>query len=146
MTRARERHTATLLPDGRVLIAGGYDGNRDTASAEVYDPSTGTWSATGAMAQGRFVHTASSLPDGKVLVTGGAYYEVGTMSNLAIAGSAEVYDPSTGTWTVTGAMTQDRASHTATSLPDGSVLVVPGHQVGSSRLMGGSPPSALWRR
>ncbi len=71
MASAHWSHTATLLPDGKVLVAGG---NYDTvilATAELYDPATGRWTATGSMAEERHSHTATLLPNGKVLVAGG---------------------------------------------------------------------------
>src|SRR5438552_17268941 len=71
LATAREGHTATLLPDGRVLVAGGFDGQIYLASAEIYDPASGTWSPTGSMATARDQHTATRLPDGRVLVAGG---------------------------------------------------------------------------
>ena len=69
MTTAREYHTATLLRNGQVLVAGGFNSTAtDLASAELYDPATGTWTATGSMASGRTAHTATLLPNGQVLV------------------------------------------------------------------------------
>jgi len=104
MTTPRQAHTATLLKDGRVLIAGGFvylDPNGRSAaylaSAELYDPSTGTFSPTGNMATGRAGQTATLLPDGRVLIAGGSQYnESGRFTSL---GSAELYDPVTGTFT-----------------------------------------------
>ena len=64
-------HTATLLPNGKVLVAGGYDSSGTLASAELYDPASGTWTATGSLATARVCHTATLLPNGKVLVAGG---------------------------------------------------------------------------
>jgi Tol biopolymer transport system component len=110
-------HTATLLPDGRVLVVGAYDSDGAPASAEVYDPSTGSWTATGDMTRGRAEHTATLLPDGRVLVAGGGD------SGTARTNTAELYDPSTGSWTATGDMIEARSGHTATLLPDGRVLV-----------------------
>ncbi len=64
-------HTATLLPNGKVLVAGGFGSSGPLASAELYDPATGPWSPTGSLATARYVHTATLLPNGKVLVAGG---------------------------------------------------------------------------
>jgi hypothetical protein len=117
MTEARKGFTATLLPDGRVLVAGGDGGY---TAAELYDPGTGIWTATGTMAEGRFGHTATLLGDGTVLVTGGC-----ACSEMPPAlASAELYDPVAGAWTATGSMADDRFGHTATLLADGNVLVV----------------------
>ena len=68
---ARRGHTATLLPNGKVLVAGGDDSSNALASAELYDPASGTWTATGSLATARYGHTATLLPNGKVLVAGG---------------------------------------------------------------------------
>ena len=68
---ARFDHTATLLPSGKVLVAGGYDNGGVLSSAELYDPATGTWTATGSLGTARYAHTATLLPSGKVLVAGG---------------------------------------------------------------------------
>jgi WD40 repeat protein len=121
---ARESHTAALLPDGRVLIAGGevYSSNAKTqylASAEVYDPKSGTFSATGSMSAARKGHTATSLSDGRVLVAGG------WGDSLAVA-SAEIYDPTTGKFSATGSMSTARDYHSATLLTDGRVLIAGG--------------------
>lgn len=71
MSQARGDHTADLLADGRVLVAGGFVGSVGLASAELYDPVTSTWAATGAMTSGRWAHTSTRLPDGGVFVAGG---------------------------------------------------------------------------
>jgi Galactose oxidase, central domain len=93
---ARDRHTATLLPNGQVLVAGGSNSSGFLASAERYDPATGTWTVTGSLHTARYGHTATLLPDGRVLVAAG----VGT--GFIKLASAELYDPATGAWTVTG--------------------------------------------
>jgi hypothetical protein len=124
MVEARYGDTATLLPDGTVLVAGGV-GTRNISldSAELYDPSTGSWTATGNMVEPHWGHKATLLPDGKVLVTGGASTSLDTFVPLA---SAELYDPDSGSWTPTGSMITPRWYHTATLLPDGKVLVAGG--------------------
>jgi hypothetical protein len=123
MVTPRFYHTATLLQDGRVLVSGGangeYGGNV-LALAELYDPASGTWSATGAMSAARSHHTTTLLRDGRVLVTGGAD---GSGARLD---SAEVYNPQTGTWSSAGAMTVARSYHATALLPDGRVLVTGG--------------------
>jgi hypothetical protein len=114
----RYRHTATLLPNGQVLVAGGRDISGDyVSSAELYDPASGTWSATGSLANARYFHTATLLPNGKVLVAGGFSSTGGYLA------SAELYDPATETWTATGNLGTGRYLHTATLLPNGQVLV-----------------------
>ena len=123
MHEARAGHTATLLADGTVLIAGGGSSPADTSgTAEVFEPGSGSWTATGRMDAARGSHTATRLADGKVLVAGGG---AGTRSS-GIEASAELYDPKTRSWTPTGTLHGARTLHTATSLADGSVLVVGG--------------------
>ena len=119
LATARDCHTATLLPNGKVLVAGGYDSSGYLASAELYDPASGTWTATGSLATARDDHTATLLPNGKVLVAGG-------FDSSGALASAELYDPASGTWTATGSLATARCDHTATLLPNGKVLVAGG--------------------
>lgn len=114
MTIPRSGHTATLLPNGKVLVAGGVSGSSKTASSELYDPATATWSPTGSMNLPRSGHTATLLRNGKVLVVAGD----------STFKSAELYDSATGTWTTTGITAVGREFHTATLLPSGKVLLV----------------------
>jgi hypothetical protein len=123
LNEPRTDHTATLLDDGRVLVVGGadlMDGIDNQASAEIYDPGTGRFSATGSMTQGRAYHTATLLASGKVLIAGG--YGGGTTP----VSSAELYDPASGTFSATGSMSTPRDRHTATLLPNGTVLIAGG--------------------
>lgn len=118
LSPGRDAHTATLLQDGRVLVAGGV--GSDTSCA-LYDPATQTWTPTGSLAGGRQNHTATLLPDGRVLVTGGYHEEVSVAS-------AEIYNPATGEWASAGSMATGRFDHGAALLPDGRVLVVAGRE------------------
>jgi len=129
MIQARDGHTATRLPDGRVLVVGGSDSGVTLASAELFDPATGSWTATSAMHADRSDHTAAILPNGKVLVAGGFadVPVVGSNNGTLTLDSAELYDPATGSWAVTGAMTTPRQGQLATVLPDGGVLALGGY-------------------
>lgn len=125
LSTARRGHTATLLPSGKVLVAGGFnDSSGYLSSAELFDPGTGTWIATGPMATNRIYHTATLLPNGKVLVAGGY--------NGSALPDAELYDPAAGMWKATSALNTARHAHTATLLPDGRVLVAAGRSTSSS--------------
>jgi len=121
-------HTATLLPDGKVLIAAGLDstnaGAQSQATAELYDPSIGTFSLTGSLNIDRMAHEAAMLSNGNVLIVGGIQT---TTPGYGIAlNSAELYDPTTGEFTLTSIMNMARAGHTATLLRNGQVLVAGG--------------------
>jgi Galactose oxidase, central domain len=130
MTQGRYGQAATLLADGRVLIAGGAGRPSDLASAELYDPNSGRFAATGSMGQARYGLTATRLSDGRILVAGGSY-ERGTVA------SAELFDPKTGRFAATASMQQSRSNHTATLLADGRVLLAGGAQ----NLVGPTGPS-----
>ena len=121
MGARRASATATLLRDGRVLVAGGLDAaTRSLASAEVYDPGSGKWSAVGDMIHRRAFHTAVLLADGTVLVAGGNVDEESGISY------AEVFDPRSGTWSEVEEMDVLRLSHSMVSIPGGRVVVFGG--------------------
>jgi hypothetical protein len=124
MAAARLEHVAALLPDGRVLVAGGRSSWNDggLASAETFDPASGSFTATGSMGPGRAAARASALPSGKVLVTGGID------AGGAVLASAQTYDGDADAWAPAGSFVDARAHHTATTLVDGRVLVLGGHQ------------------
>jgi hypothetical protein len=139
---ARIGSTATLLPNGTVLVAGGGNGNSDSiTSAEVYDPARGIWRVTGSMKAARSDHTATLLPNGTVLVVGGFRNDAPSLA------SAEVYDPATETWRLTGSMHDGRTQQTATLLSDGRVLVVGGISSGEIALASAelfNPTTGIW--
>ena len=137
MATARASQTATLLRDGRVLIAGGDaqpggGGLTSLASSELYDPRTGSFSPTGSMAHGRRYHTATLLPDGRVLLAGGVVYDQkrSIAANVAASTSAELYDPATGKFGRTGSMVVGSNLGTATLLTDGTVFIAAGEVSG----------------
>jgi len=123
MSTTRTRHTATLLLDGTVLLAGG-DNSTTVTTADIYDPSTDSFHATaGHMTTVRASgHSAVGLPNGKVLIAGGDY----PPTNQGFPGTAEVFDPVTGTFTATGVMNEFREAPSVTLLNDGTVLVAGG--------------------
>jgi hypothetical protein len=168
---SHDSQTAALLANGKALVRGGSSATSfDLATAELYDPATGTFTATGAMSEMRSEHTAALLANGKVLVTGGTIGNVAelfdpatglftqTSGTLVVGGrwgctatllndgtvliaggrddenvfeglplnDAELFNPTTGTFTATGAMNQFRYDHTATLLESGQVLVAGG--------------------
>ena len=135
MKNARSFHTATMLPSGKVLTAGGarrdpfnplYDYSLD--SAEIYDPSTGTWTPTGSLTKARYMHAATLLPSGDVLVSGGGTFTFTTSAVLMLVpfGDTESYNPTSGTWTARSALGKHRVSHTTTLLSSGKVLAAGG--------------------
>jgi hypothetical protein len=124
MVSARSGHTATLLADGKVLLADGYAGVNATATAEIFDPGSGTFTATGSTSIPRPWDTATLLKDGKVLLAGGKI--VSPPSSTSSTATAEIYDPATGTFAPTGSMNVARSEHTATLLANGNVLIAGG--------------------
>jgi WD40 repeat protein len=141
LATAREAHTATLLPNGKVLVAGGQDrlGAGTLADSELYDPASGTWTTTGSLVTARQRHTSALLLNGKVLVM------AGDQSSQPLA-SAELYDPASQTWTATGGLATGRVDHTSTVLTDGKVLVTGGYlspnYLASAELY--DPASGVW--
>lgn len=133
LNEARWGHTATLLPDGRVLIVGGFaasDPDADVyepppphASCELWDPVTQAFRPTGSLAEARVGHTATLLPDGRVLVVGGAS---STEDGDYFPETAEIWEPEGGTFGPAGSLDGPREAHTATLLSDGRVLVIGG--------------------
>jgi uncharacterized delta-60 repeat protein len=117
MNTARCDHTAILLTDGRVLVAGGFN-NTYRTSAEIYNPATNAWTYAASMHTARGLHTATLLANGRVLVAGGF--------NGGAVPSVEIYDPDDNTWTVAASLTDARYNHTATLLSDGRVMVAGG--------------------
>lgn len=137
---ARSEHTATALPNGKVLVTGGTGTGGALASTLLYNPDSDSWTTVGALATARYYHTATLLPNGKVLVAGG----YGTSGLLA---SAELYDPATGVWTTTGSLATPRRLFTATLLPDGKVLTAGGYGGTSGQLTSAElydPATGTW--
>ncbi|MBK9441773.1 MAG: fibronectin type III domain-containing protein [Comamonadaceae bacterium] len=120
---ARYQHTATLLPNGQVLVAGGRNSSGSLASAELYDPIAKTWSPASNLSAARYKHTATLLPNGKVLVVGG-------YDGSSYLPSALLYDPASNTWAPASNLNTARRDHTATLLANGKVLVAGGFNGG----------------
>ncbi|MBI5496737.1 MAG: hypothetical protein HY904_17120 [Deltaproteobacteria bacterium] len=119
----RNRHTATLLDTGKVLVAGGDNGMEPEKTCLLYNPSDEIWTATGSLNDARYGHTATRLADGRVVVMGGWGKLSGTLAALP---TVEVYSPTAGTWTRVDSMPDGRAGHTATLGTDGRVYVAGG--------------------
>jgi len=144
MMTSRTAQVSVTLADGSVIVAGGDYGNEvgfnPLAMTDRYNPNTGVWSPVGDMqvAQGaaphlagRAYHTATTLADGRVLVAGGFGY-ISDFTQTVILQTAEVFDPTTSTWSLTGSMNQARAQHVAVALQDGRTLVAGGYDFGPS--------------
>ena len=121
MTVARYGHSATLLHDGTVLVAGGVDGGGYvTPSAELFDAATGAWRTSGDMTSGLFRHTAARLSNGDILVAGG-------LDGAGhVASTAQIYDRATGRWRSVARMQTERYQHVMVALLDGRVMVAGG--------------------
>jgi hypothetical protein len=147
MARARSRDlsrsadNAVVLQDGRVLVAGGIEPRADdeatpmtVADAELYDPATGTFSATGPMGTPRVAAAAASLPDGGVLLAGGAetFTKIKRSWYTSPTTIGELFDPVTGTFSPTDPMARPRSGAVAVGLADGSVLVAGGEDIDPS--------------
>ena len=153
MNAARMDFTATLLIDGTVLVAGGSSGEGAAqtylASAEIYDPGTGKFAATGSMEAARAGQTATRLKDGRVLIAGGGGCANGNTcggSDTQLLASAELYDPTTGAFTRTGSMSVGRDRATATLLTDGRVVVAYGENAGHATAELYDPASGKFSR
>ena len=145
LTSARGYHSATLLPGGKVLVTGGGSGLSGgiavyLSSAELYDPATGIWTATGSLGTGRSLHTATLLPGGLILAVGGVSGTSGGANQFL--SSAELYDPGSGMWTATGNLNSGRQLQVATLLANGKVLVAGGALTASAELY--DPSSGTW--
>jgi len=123
MAGRRDDATATLLPDGRVLIVAGINNDVCVGTAEIYDPTSNVFTASKSTITPRHFHTATLLPNGLVLIAGG----VNSATNVNTLADAQLYDPATDTFTSAGSMGTARYYHTATLLADGRVLIAGGY-------------------
>ncbi len=121
LSAPRHLHTATLLDSGKLLVVAGREAANALPSAELFDPSSGSWSAAGNLAAARYHHTAAPLPGGKVLIAGGQ------SNDTTFIASAELFDPVANSWSPAGSMATPRSEHTATLLENGKVLVAGGY-------------------
>jgi N-acetylneuraminic acid mutarotase len=142
MALYRLDQTATLLSDGRVLVAGGQDGLISFDSVEIYDTRQDRWFEAAPMVTSRFGHAATLLTNGDVLVVGGTYKTVVPSNSFAPLSSAERYDPTLDRWSTVSRMSGVRVEHTATTLGGGTVLVV--GATGQSRAELYDPVQNIW--
>lgn len=146
MNVARFGHTATLLADGEVLVAGGANNSTGfLSSAELYNPSTGKWTLTGSMTVARFGHNALRLPNGQVLLAGGL--DPNACCGAPSLATAELYNPSTGAWTATGSMTTGRDDFIMALLSNGEVLAAGGSNGNGTALSSAefyNPATGTW--
>jgi hypothetical protein len=121
MNFARTEHCAISFPDGRVLVAGGNDGNEVLSSCEIYDPKTDTWTLTGSMNEQRYRFPMITLSDGRIMAAGGL-----TDMDVATSDGVEIYDPNTGVWTQMAPMSNRRENFPLHLLPNGKVFICGG--------------------
>jgi len=133
MITGRNLHTATRLPTGEVLIAGGFSVAGYLATTELFDPATNSFHSSGSMAEARRQHTATLLNNGKVLIAGGFGLDPTGANTLS---SAELYDLATGTFSSAGTMSTVRTGHTASLLNDGRVLISGGNTLCTANVCG----------
>jgi hypothetical protein len=141
MGETRLEHVALLLPSGLVLVLGGRT-NTVSATAELYDPAAGAFVPTGRMTVPRSFPTATLLRNGKVLIAGG----IASYSPYVVLSTAEIYDPATGTFALTGSLITTRANHTATLLSSGDVLIAGGADDFSKTAETYNPSTASFKR
>jgi len=127
MLHRRTGHGATALLDGRLLVAGGYDGPRLIATVEIYDPRTDRWTDARPLPLPRGDFTMATLPDGRVLVAGGLEGKDSLVAHRAL-----LYDPLRDRWTDGGPQIGDRVLHTSVTLANGDVLLIGGQRSGSN--------------
>ncbi len=143
----RTNHTATLLANGKVLVAGGVDSSGNPVpTAEVYDPQANTWTPAGSLIHPRYGHTATLLNTGKVLVVGGVN-GISSGGTLVPLSTTELYDPSANTWTAAAVMQTGVYQHTATLLSDGTLMIAGGANAGytiTDGVMLYTPGSNTW--
>jgi len=136
LTTPRSGHTATLLPDGRVIVVSGFATTIETPATELYDPATNSWTATGNLNQARNFHATCLLPDGRVLTAGGQKFGANDLK------SAEIWDPATGQWSYTGDLITPQLFTDMVTLPNGKALIAGGGSSPSAELY--DPTSGTW--